>query len=183
MYSRAPIVAGKRLREKSSDPVQLKSEQDQAIAKILELAGNVEAVAKDYAPSRLGMYEAPNGIVFSEVLELFGYLLNRVDEPVPVLSAPIANYLPVNEPISASPMSRVCGQNRMRARRATQVIANATTKECAAASAGFGPNPAGRGFAGEFLRHRLHQDGQSWQQPLPWPSPATPASRPCGMLR
>ena len=97
MYSRAPIVAGKRLREKSSDPVQLKSEQDQAIAKILELAGNVEAVVKDYAPSRLGMYEAPNGIVFSEVLELFGYLLNRVDEPVPVLSAPIANYLPVSK--------------------------------------------------------------------------------------
>ena len=92
-----PIVAGKRLREKSSDPVQLKSEQDQAIAKILELAGNVEAVVKDYAPSRLGMYEAPNGIVFSEVLELFGYLLNRVDEPVPVLSAPIANYLPVSK--------------------------------------------------------------------------------------
>ena len=27
-------------------------------------------------------------------------------------------------------------------------------------------------------RHRLHQDGQSWHQPLPWPSPATPASRP-----
>ena len=36
----------------------------------------------------------------------------------------------------------------------------------------------GRGFAGEFLRHRLHQDGQSWHQPLPWPSPANPASRP-----
>ena len=143
-------MAGKRLREKSSDPVQLKSEQDQAIAKILELAGNVEAVAKDYAPSRLGMYEAPNGIVFSEVLELFGYLLNRVDEPVPVLSAPIANYLPVNEPISASPMSRVCGQNRMRARRATQVVANATNQGVRRRECRFWPKPCGTGFCGQI---------------------------------
>ena len=37
---------------------------------------------------------------------------------------------------------------------------------------------AGRGFAGEFLCHRPDQDSQSWRRPLPWPSPATPASRP-----
>ena len=36
----------------------------------------------------------------------------------------------------------------------------------------------GRGFAGEFEASSVHQDGQSWHQPLPWPSPATPASRP-----
>ena len=36
----------------------------------------------------------------------------------------------------------------------------------------------GRGFAGEFGASSLHQDGQSWHQPLPWPSPAIPASRP-----
>ncbi|MBZ4039589.1 VirB4 family type IV secretion/conjugal transfer ATPase [Novilysobacter selenitireducens] len=91
-----PIVSGKRFVEKSADPVRLQSEQDQAIAKVLELAGNVEAVLKDYAPNRLGMYEAPNGVVFSEVLEFYGYLLNRVDEPVPVLEAPVAGYLPVS---------------------------------------------------------------------------------------
>ncbi|MGH8105567.1 MAG: VirB4 family type IV secretion/conjugal transfer ATPase, partial [Arenimonas sp.] len=75
---------------------QLQSEQDQAIAKIHELASNVEAVLKDYSPYRLGMYEAGNGIVFSESLEFFGYLLNRLDEPVPVLQAPIHSYLPVS---------------------------------------------------------------------------------------
>src|SRR3546814_3240966 len=42
------------------------------------------------------MYEAPNGVIFSEVLEHFGYILNRVDEPVPVLKAPIGRYLPVS---------------------------------------------------------------------------------------
>ena len=91
-----PVVAGKRFVERTADTNQLQSAQDQAIAKLLELAGNVEAVLKDYAPSRLGMYEAANGVVFSEVLELFGYILNRIDEPVPVLQAPIANYLPVS---------------------------------------------------------------------------------------
>lgn len=91
-----PVVEGKRFKEKSSDTARLKAEQDQAVAKLYELAGNVEAVLKEYAPYRLGMYEAANGVVFSETLEFFGYLLNRVDEPVPVLPAPVPNYLPVS---------------------------------------------------------------------------------------
>ena len=91
-----PIVSGKRFVEKSSNVGQLQAQQDQAVAKLLELAGNVEAVLKDYVPIRLGMYEADNGLVFSETLAFFGYLLNRIDEPVPVLSAPAHEYLPVS---------------------------------------------------------------------------------------
>jgi len=87
---------GQRIRERSADISRLQAEQAEAIARIQELAGNLEAVLKDYAPSRLGMYEAPNGVVFSEALELFGYLLNRVDEPVPVLDASVRDYLPVS---------------------------------------------------------------------------------------
>jgi type IV secretion system protein VirB4 len=92
-----PVVGGKKLAEKSGDVRRLEVEQQQAIGAILELAGNVEAVLKDYAPRRLGMYEAPNGVVFSEALEFYGYLLNRLDEPVPVLPAPVYNYLPVSK--------------------------------------------------------------------------------------
>lgn len=91
-----PVVSGKRFAEKSADVSRLQAEQTQAIATILELATNVEAVLKDYAPSRLSMYETPNGIVFSEVFELYGYILNRIDEPVPVLNASVPDYLPVS---------------------------------------------------------------------------------------
>jgi type IV secretion system protein VirB4 len=91
-----PVVSGKRFVEKSSDVGQLQAEQDQAVAKLLELAGNVEAVLRDYVPARLGMYEADDSVVFSEALAFFGYLLNRIDEPVPVLSAPAHQYLPVS---------------------------------------------------------------------------------------
>lgn len=91
-----PVVQGKAFAEKSADVSRLESEQAQAIAQVLELAGNIEAVLKDYAPTRLGMYEAPNGVVFSEVLELFGFILNRIDEPVPVLKAPVYDFLPVS---------------------------------------------------------------------------------------
>jgi type IV secretion system protein VirB4 len=91
-----PVVGGKRFVEKSADHDRLKAEQQQAIDKVLELAGNVEAVLKDYAPTRLGMYEAKNGMVFSETLEFFGYLLNHIDEPVPVLRAPVYRYLAVS---------------------------------------------------------------------------------------
>lgn len=92
-----PVVVGKRLVEKSADLKRLESEQQQAISTVQELAGNVEAVLKDYAPYRLGMYEAANGLVFSEALEFYGYLLNRIDEPVPVLNAPVQRYLPVSK--------------------------------------------------------------------------------------
>lgn len=91
-----PVVAGKRFVERSADRAVLQAQQDEAIAKLMELAGNVEAVLRDYAPYRLGMYEAANGIVFSETLEFFGYLINRLDEPVPVLKAPVYGYLPVS---------------------------------------------------------------------------------------
>ena len=91
-----PVVEGKRLMEKSADTGQLQSEQDQALGMLEELAANVEAVLKDYSPYRLGMYEGKGGLVFSEALELYGYLINRFEEPVPVLRAPIFNYLPVS---------------------------------------------------------------------------------------
>jgi type IV secretion system protein VirB4 len=91
-----PVVSGKKLVEKSSDLVRLQAEQDQAVAKLVELAGNVEAVLRDYAPARLGMYTGENGVVFSETLELFAYLLNRIDAPVPVLRAPVCDYLAVS---------------------------------------------------------------------------------------
>ncbi len=92
-----PVVTGKRFVERSSDTTKLQAEQEQAVAQLLELAGNVEAVIRDYAPYRLGMYEGKNGLVFSETLEFFGYLINRIDEPVPVLSVPVPDYLPVSK--------------------------------------------------------------------------------------
>ncbi len=97
MIFRPTVGSGKRLVEKSANVAQLEAEQKQAVATVLELAGNVEAVLKDYAPYRLSMYEASNGVVFSEALEFFGYLLNRIDEPVPVLQAPIYNYLALSK--------------------------------------------------------------------------------------
>ncbi|WP_126943788.1 VirB4 family type IV secretion/conjugal transfer ATPase [Xanthomonas sp. BRIP62409] len=97
-----PVVTGRRLVEKSSDPARIRVEEEQAIAKVIELATNVEAVLKDYSPYRLGMYEAKNGIVFSETLEFLGYLLNRIDEPVPVLQAPVPAYLPVSKHMFAN---------------------------------------------------------------------------------
>ena len=91
-----PVVAGRRLVERSADLARLRVIERQAIDRLRELAGNVEAVLKEYSPRRLGTYERDNGVVFSEVLELYGYVLNRLDEPVPVLPAPVADYLPVS---------------------------------------------------------------------------------------
>jgi type IV secretion system protein VirB4 len=91
-----PAASGGRMAERSSDIARLGSEQEQAIDKLLELARNLEATLNDYAPCRLGMYEASNGVVFSEVLEFFGYLVNRIDERVPVLDSPVTAYLPVS---------------------------------------------------------------------------------------
>ena len=96
MIYRPVVGTAKRFIEKSANIDKLRAEQEQAVAKVLELATNVEAVIKDYAPYKLSMYEAPNGQVFSEALEFYGYLLNRIDEPVPVLKAPVYDYLAVS---------------------------------------------------------------------------------------
>lgn len=91
-----PVVVGRRFMERSANVDKLRTSEEQAVAKVLELGGNVEAVLRDYAPRRLGMYQGAGGAVFSETLELFGYILNRVEEPMPVLQAPIPAYLPVS---------------------------------------------------------------------------------------
>lgn len=91
-----PVVAGRRLMERTADLDRLVAAESQAVARLRELAGNVEAVLRDYSPRRLAMYKRDNGVAFSEVLELYGYVLNRLDEPVPVLPAPIADYLAVS---------------------------------------------------------------------------------------
>ncbi len=92
-----PVVSNKGLVDKPSEISMLEHMQNQAIAKITELAANVEAVLKDYSPYRLGMYEASNGMIFSELLEFFAYLINRIEEPVPVLNAPVYDYLAVSK--------------------------------------------------------------------------------------
>lgn len=97
-----PVVDGKKFVDKSGNIDRLKAEQEQAIGTLNELATNLEAVLKDYHPYRLGMYEGKNGTVFSETLELFGYILNRVSEPVPVLPAPVYNYLPLSRHLFSS---------------------------------------------------------------------------------
>ncbi|MDV3468445.1 VirB4 family type IV secretion/conjugal transfer ATPase [Stenotrophomonas sp. C3(2023)] len=91
-----------RLHERATDTAQLQREQDEALACVAELATNLEAALVEYAPLRLGMYEAENGQVFSEALELFGYIHNRVQEPVPVLAAPVPSYLPVSSHLFSS---------------------------------------------------------------------------------
>jgi len=91
-----PPTSDKHFAIRNRNVEQLRSAQSHAIAAINDLASNVEAALKDYSPYRLGMYETANGQVFSETLELFGYVLNRIDEPVPVLSAPVPAYLPVS---------------------------------------------------------------------------------------
>lgn len=91
-----PVVAGRRFVERAGDIERLRAEQEQAVATLLDLAGSVEAVLRDYSPLRLGMYEGAGGVVFSAALEFYGYLLNRSSEPVPVLDAPVYDYLPTS---------------------------------------------------------------------------------------
>ncbi|MFV0679067.1 VirB4 family type IV secretion/conjugal transfer ATPase [Ottowia sp.] len=89
-----PVVSGKRFAAMARDINVLRQEEKACLEKIYELVGNVEVLLTDYAPYRLGLYESIHKQVFSENLEFYGYLLNRVDEPVPVVSAPIYSYLP-----------------------------------------------------------------------------------------
>lgn len=91
-----PVVSGKRFVERSADRARLRAEEDLAVARIRELAGSAEAVLKSYAPRRLQACDGQGSVPYSEVLELYGYLVNRIAERVPVLAAPVGGYLPVS---------------------------------------------------------------------------------------
>lgn len=67
------------------------------LSKVEELAAALETSLVDYEPYRLGIYENSEGIGFSETLEFFGFLINHVNEPVPVLNSRINHYLPTSE--------------------------------------------------------------------------------------
>lgn len=99
-----PTTAGRSFREKPANLTAIQRAERVAIDTTLELAGSVEAVLSAYGLRRLGLWTAKNGVVFSSALSFFGFLLNRVDEPVPVLSAPVNAYLPVSR-IGFSPKS------------------------------------------------------------------------------
>jgi type IV secretion system protein VirB4 len=71
----------------------IRQDQDDAVSKTLEFARSVQAVLSDFDPRLLGTYESGAGIVFSENLSFLGYLINHVYEEIPVLKAPIYNYL------------------------------------------------------------------------------------------
>ena len=91
-----PVVSGKKFAAISRDVEVLRREEKSYLEKIYELVGNVEALLQDYSPYKLGLYESVHQQVFSENLEFFGYLVNHLDEPVPVLKAPIYDYLPTS---------------------------------------------------------------------------------------
>jgi type IV secretion system protein VirB4 len=55
----------------------------------------VEAVLRDYAPTVWACTRLTTAGLL-RALEFFGYVLNRIDEPVPVLSARCQDYLPVS---------------------------------------------------------------------------------------
>ncbi len=91
-----PASAGSGLMM-ASNFADIRRTEEGNVAKMLELAASAQASLVDYEPYRMGVYKSSQGVEFSEILEFFGYLVNHVDEPVPVLTARIADYLPTSE--------------------------------------------------------------------------------------
>ena len=77
----------------------LELEQKEHISTILEMASLLESTLYDYSPRRLGTYTSDQGFIFSSALEFLGYIINRTNEPVPVLPSRIFNYLPTSRHI------------------------------------------------------------------------------------
>lgn len=88
-----PPTGPRAFREKPKSLDAIRDAERIAINAILELAGQIEAALEQYGTRRLGIYTGANGVSFSSTLEFFGYLLNRTEERVPVLNAPICDYL------------------------------------------------------------------------------------------
>lgn len=91
-----PDTVPKAFAKRSVDIQAMHEEEGQAVAKVEELAGNMDAVLKHYVPCRLAVRSSARGVAYSEILELYSHLLNRTNDPVPLLRAPVGSYLPVS---------------------------------------------------------------------------------------
>ncbi|MFN9708729.1 MAG: hypothetical protein ACK542_06430, partial [Burkholderiales bacterium] len=66
-------------------------EQKEHISTVREMANLLESTLYAYSPRRLGTYTSDQGGLFSSALEFLGYIINRIDEPIPVLPSLIFN--------------------------------------------------------------------------------------------
>jgi type IV secretion system protein VirB4 len=83
----------KRLVVRSLDDIKAKDAED--LDTVDDLAKQLEASLSRYGPERLSTFEK-NGVVCSEMLGLFGFLVNGVWENVPLRRADLAEYLPTS---------------------------------------------------------------------------------------
>lgn len=71
------------------------AQQNEAIDAIEDIANQLEFALSRYRPTRLGTRDKA-GVICSELLAVFGFLLNGVWEDVPLRSCDIAEYLPTS---------------------------------------------------------------------------------------
>ena len=86
-------TGGSRMAVSATTVDSIRAEQTSDVAKVLELCTNIQASLDEYLPRQLGTYASKSGQTFSEILELFSFLLNHTYEQVPVLAAPAWTYL------------------------------------------------------------------------------------------
>lgn len=73
---------------------KIKEFEEKAIETFAKLENLVLEYFSDYGVKTLDCYENTNSVVFSEQVNLFSLLFNLDDIPVPLLKAPISEYLP-----------------------------------------------------------------------------------------
>src|SRR5450755_107550 len=83
----------KRLTVRSLDEIKAKEAED--LDTVDDMAKQLEASLSRYGPERLSTFEK-NGVVCSEMLGLFGFLVNGVWENGPLRRADLAEYLPTS---------------------------------------------------------------------------------------
>jgi type IV secretion system protein VirB4 len=90
-----PNVFGKLFGLDKRTMEDIKAADDEALDELADAAKMLERALEPYRPRRLGAFSR-GGVVFSEILTVFGYLLNGVWEDIPLRRAGIDQYLPTS---------------------------------------------------------------------------------------
>ena len=83
----------KRLTVRSLDDIRSKEAEE--LDAVDDMAKQLEASLSRYGPERLSTFEK-NGVICSQMLGLYGFLINGVWEDVPLRHADLADYLPTS---------------------------------------------------------------------------------------
>ncbi len=103
----SPLNIFERAAFKATSPQKQKARIDEILKKVAEFSDNVSGFLERFGGRKLTTYHNADGILFSQQLEFFNFLISNVWQKVPVLTKPIYETFGTNDVYLKDPNGQI----------------------------------------------------------------------------